>query len=82
MERADKDLSCPEGQKSYSYRASVYKRSCITFLYGLKPLTQAHSQQQAWLSSKSDLIKLSDNLHISRDLQGLGYWWFVEVALG
>ena len=32
-----------------------------------KPLIHAHSQQRAWLSSKSDLIKLSDNLNISHD---------------
>lgn len=41
-----------------------------------------HPQQQAWLPSKNDLIKLSANLDISSDPWGPGYWRFVEVALG
>lgn len=45
-------------------------------------LPHAPPQQPAWLSSKSDLIKLSYNLSISCDPQGPGYWRFVEVALG
>ena len=49
-------------------QVSVRERTyCIPFIYCLKPLTHAHSQQRAWLSSKSDLIKLSDNLNISHD---------------
>lgn len=71
MGGADKDLSHPEGQKSYSYWTSVCKTEkehiVSPFSIALSLLLMLIHSSGPGCHQKSDLIKLSDNLNISHD---------------